>query len=204
MEIYLIILLLLIALIVGLIFGIVRLFRLYKRGKKKSFVIQISILTVILIFTTWELQIFPLSKNLYIQNRTTELTGHKFWSWEEFDYEEVSVRGEGYTLDIYKFSEETAEYFKNPNKDFFDNFPPKELADIKWSRTPVKKNEQKILKFVTPNYAGWKDEIVDRQNFIRQIANHPGAYYSYDDGGSTDFYLIVPDKRLVILINHNM
>ena len=204
MEIYLIILLLLIALIVGLIFWIVRLFRLYKRGKKKSFVIQISILTVILIFATWELQIFPLSKNLYIQNRTTELTGHKFWSWEEFDYEEVSVRGEGYTLDIYKFSKETAEYFKNPNKDFFDNFPPKEFADIKWSRTPVKKNEQEILKLVTPNYAGWKGEIVDRQNFIRQIANHPGAYYSYDDGGSTNFYLIVPDKRLVILINHNM
>ena len=134
MEIYLILFLLLIGLIVGLIIWIVRLLHLYRKGKKKSFAIQVSILTVLLILLTWELQIFPLSKNLYIQDRTTELTGKKFWSWEEFDYKEISVR----------------------------------------------------------------------QDFIRQIANHPGSYYSYDDGGSTNFYLIVPDKRLVILINHNM
>lgn len=102
------------------------------------------------------------------------------------------------------FSEKTAEYFKTPDKEFFDNFPPKELADIKWTSTPVRENEQDILEFITPNYVGWKGEIVDRQAFIRQIANQPGAYYSYDDGGSTNFYLIAPDKRLVILINHNM
>lgn len=107
-------------------------------------------------------------------------------------------------MDIYKFSKETAEYFKSPKKEFFDNFPSKELADIKWTRTPVKENDQNILEFVTPTYGGWKKEIIDRQDFIRKIANQPGAYYSYDDGGSTNFYLIVPDKRLVILINHNM
>jgi hypothetical protein len=204
MGFYLILLLILLGLLVGLIVWIVRLFRLYKKGKKKSFFIQVSILTAILILLTWELQIFPLSKNFYIQNRTTELTGKKFWSWEEFDYEEISVRGEGYTLDIFKFSEETAEYFKNPEKEFFDKFPPKEYADIKWSETPVKEDELEILEFVTPTYAGWKGEIIDRQDFIRQIANQPGAYYSYYDGGYTNFYLIAPDKRLVILINHNM
>jgi len=204
MEIYLILFLLLIGLIVGLIIWIVRLFKLYRKGKRKSFAIQVSILTVLLILLTWELQVFPLSKNFYIQDRTTELTGKKFWSWEEFDYEEISVRGEGYTLDIYKFSEETAEYFKNPDREFFDNLPTKELSDIRWTRTPVKESEQRILEFVTPTYGGWKGEIIERQNYIRQIANQSGSYYSYDDGGSTNFYLIVPDKRLVILINHNM
>ena len=153
---------------------------------------------------TWELQIFPLSKNFYIQDRTTELTGKQFWSWKEFDYEEISVRGEGYTLDIYKFNKETAEYFKNPDKEFLNNLPRKELADIKWAKTPIKENESEILEFVTPTYGGWKGEIVDRQNFIRQIANQPGAYYSYQKSGSTNFYLIAPEKRLVILINHNM
>ncbi len=149
---------------------IVRLFRLYKKGKKKSFVIQVSILTAILVFLTWQFQIFPLSKNFYIQDRTTELTGKKFWSWEEFDYEEISVRGEGYTLDIYKFNEETAQYFKRPNNDFFDNFPPEELADIKWTRTPVKENEQEILEFVTPSYGGWKGEIVHMMTVEAQIS----------------------------------
>ena len=74
---------------------------------------------------TWELQIFPLSKNFYIQDRTTELTGKQFWSWNEFDYEEISVRGEGYALDIYKFNKETAEYFKNPDKEFLNSLPKK-------------------------------------------------------------------------------
>ena len=204
MIFYLIILLILIGLFVGLIVWAFRLFRLYRKGKKKSFAIQVSILTILIVFVTWELQIFPFSKNFYIKGRTTELTGKPFWSWKEFDYEDISVRGEGYTLDIYKFSEYVAESFKNPDNDFFNNFPPGELADVKWTKTPVKDSEQKILEFVTPVYAGWSGEIVDRQGFIRQIANKPGAYYSYKDGGSTNFYLISPDRRLVIMINHNM
>jgi hypothetical protein len=182
----------------------VRLFRLYKKGKKKSFAIQASILSAILIFLTWELQIFPLSKNFYIQERTTGLTGKKFWSWKEFDYEEIGVRGEGYSLNIYKFNEQTAEYFKNPSNEFFDSLPTNEFATIKWTRTPVKEDEQDILEFVTPVYGNWNGEIIEKQDFIRQIANKSGSYYSYSAGGSSDFYLISPDKRLVILINHNM
>jgi len=204
MGFYLIILLVIIGLLFGLIVWIIRIFRLYKKGKRKSFIIQVSIFTTLLIFLTWKLQIFPLSKNFYIQNRTTKLTGKKFWSWKEFDYEEISVRGEGYTLDIYKFSKETAEYFKNPDPKFFDSLPKKELADIKWTKTPVKENEQDILEFVTPIYGGWKGEIINKQDFIRKIANRPGAFYSYEHGGSTNFYIIAPDKKLVILINHNM
>lgn len=204
MIIYLIILLVLIGLLIGLLIWIRRLFRLYKKGGGKSFTIQVLILTALMIFVTWKLQIFPLSKNFYFKDRTTELTGQKFWSWEEYDFEEIGVRGEGYTLDIYKFSDETAKYFNNPDEDFFNNFPPKELADIKWKSTPVSENEQKILEFVTPSYSGWKKEIEEKQYFIRQIASQPGAYYSYDDGGSTNFYIIAPEKRLVILINHNM
>ncbi|MDD3940734.1 MAG: hypothetical protein PHS04_11605 [Tissierellia bacterium] len=204
MGIYLISILILIGLLVGLIIWIVRLFRLYKKGKKISFSIQVSILSLFVILLTWELQIFPLSKNFYIQERTTELTGLKFWCWKEFDYEEISAPSEGYSLDIFKFSESTAEYFKNPDNDFFTNFPPKEFADIKWTKTPVNENEQEILEFVTPIYIGWKGKIVDQQNFIRQIASKPGAYYSYKVKGGTDFYLIDPEKRLVILINHNM
>lgn len=204
MEFYLIIFLVLIGLIVGFVIWIIRLFRLYKKGKKKSFTIQVSILTALLIFLTWEFQIFPLSKNFYIQKRTTELTGKKFWSWKEFDYEEIGIRGEGYSLDIYKFNEQTAEYFKNPNNEFFDSLPTNDFAAIKWTKTPVKENEQDILEFVTPTYGGWKGEIIDKQDFIRQIANQPGSYYSYDNGDSRNFYLISPNKRLVILINHNM
>jgi hypothetical protein len=204
MEIYLIILLILIGLVVGLTIWIIRLFRLYKKGKKKSFSIQVAILTILIVFVTWEIQIFPLSKNFYIKERTTVLTGKSFWSWKEFNYDEWGVRGEGYTLYIYRFSQETADYFKNPDSLFFTNYPPENYSEIKWRATPVKSEEMEILEFVTPFYAGWKGEIVTRQDFIRNIAKNKGAYYAYRHGGSTDFYLISPKDRLVILINHNM
>jgi len=153
---------------------------------------------------TWELQIFPLSKNFYIKKQTTLLTGKSFWSWKEFNYNELGVRGEGYTLYIYKFNQETAEYFENPDSTFFTEYPPESNSKIRWTPTPVKSEEIEILEFVTPVYCGWKGEIVTRQDFIRKIATSKGAYYAYRHGGSTDFYLVSPKNRLVILINHNM
>jgi hypothetical protein len=68
----------------------------------------------------------------------------------------------------------------------------------------VRAEDIEILTFVTPVYGGWKGEIVSRQDFIRDIAKRDGAYYAYKQKGSTDFYLISPKDRLIILINHNM
>jgi hypothetical protein len=153
---------------------------------------------------TWELQIFPLSKNVYIKEQTTKLTGKSFWSWKEFSYDEWGVRGEGYTLDIYKFSQETANYFLNPDSLFFTNYPLKTESDIKWTKTPVRDEDLNILDLVTPVYGDWKGEIVNRQDFIKKIATRKGAYYAYRHGGGTDFFIISPKDRLVILINHNM
>ncbi|WP_339710292.1 hypothetical protein [uncultured Kriegella sp.] len=204
MIFYLIIFLILITILIGTSVWIYRLFKLYKRGKTTSFWIQTSILGIILIFITWNLGIFPLSKNFQIKERTELLTGQTFWSWKEFDYEEIGVRGEGYTLDIYKFNEEYAQYFKNPDSTFFENYPPENMSEIKWTPTPIKDNEIDILEFATPIYGGWKGEIVTKQDFIRNVAKNKGAYYAYRKGGGTDFFLISPKDRLVILINHNM
>ncbi|MCD4792267.1 MAG: hypothetical protein K8R54_03475 [Bacteroidales bacterium] len=204
MKFYLIILLILIAIIVGLIVWIFYLVKLFRKGRKKSFAIQVSILALFLIFVTWKFQIFPRSKNFYIKERTEQLTGKSFWSWKEFSYEEISVRGEGYTLDIYKFNDEMANYFSNPDSAFFQKYPLDEETDIKWQQTPVSEIEKEILEFVTPIYVGWEGEIVEKQDFIKNIANKNGSYYSYRHGGSTNFYLISPKDKLIIMINHNM
>lgn len=204
MDIFIILFLIAFVLLLVFVIWIYRLYKLYKRGKKKSFTIQVLILSGLVVFVTWEFQIFPLSKNVYIKHKTTELSGRSFWSWKVFDHEDISVRGEGYSLDIYKFNESTADYFKNPDANFFNSFPPAELSDIRWTKTPVKDEDQELLEFVTPIYAGWEGEIIERQEFIRQIANSAGAYYAYQNGGSANFYMIVPDKKLVIIINHNM
>jgi hypothetical protein len=204
MTFYLIILLIFILIIIGLIFWVYRIFKAYKTGNRKSFIIQTSILGVIVIFVSWQLQIFPLSKNFYIKERSEELTGKSFWSWEEYDYGEIGVRGEGYSLDIYKFNDEMAAYFTNPPEDFVQNFPPNELSDIKWTETPVKRTDIETLEFVTPTYGGWKGEIVERQDFIRTVANEKGGFYAYKKTGGTDFYLISPKRKLIIIINHDM
>ncbi len=120
-----------ILLIIGLIYWIFRIFKSYKKGNKKSFFTQVSILGLLLIVLTWQLQIFPFSKNFYIKEQTEKLIGKSFWSWEEYDYEGLGIRGEGYTLDIYEFNDEMAEYFSKPPTDFIQNYPPEEFADIK-------------------------------------------------------------------------
>lgn len=204
MGIYLILLLIILGLAVGLIVWIYHLFRLYKKGHKRSFAIQVTILVLLISYITWELQIFPLSKNVFIKEQCSVLTGKSFWSWKEFAHHEWGVRGEGYTLDIYKFNDEIAQYFKNPDQTFFKYYPPTTYSSIRWTPTPVKSQDLDVLEFVTPIYAGWDGEVVSRQKFIKDIATAPGSYYSYKDGGSSDFYIISPKDRLIILINHNM
>lgn len=169
----------------------------------RSFSIQVSILSIILIFVAWDSEIIPFSKNVNIRNKTTELTGTKFWSWKEFAFEEIGIRGEGYTLDVYRFNEETSNYFKDPSIEFFNSFPRKEFADIRWTKTPIRDSEKEILQFMTPTYSVWTGEILSRQEWIRRIAETPGSYYSYKEDGSIDFYIIAPQESLVIMINHN-
>ncbi len=203
MEVYLILFLILLMLIIGFIFWIYKTYKLYIAKKKRAFWINLSILCILFIFITWELQLFPLSKNFYIKDRCEQLTGKTFWSWKDYSYDEMSVRGEGYTLDIYSFSDEMSAYFKNPDSVFF-SYPKINDSDIKWTKTPVSVKEQEILEFVTPVYGGWGNEIIIKQDYIRNIANTEGSYYAYQNTGSTNFYIISPKRRLIILINHNM
>jgi hypothetical protein len=139
MIFYLIIFLILIAILIGFCIWIYRLFKLYKKGNRKSFWVQSSILAVITIIATWNLQIFPYSKNFYIKEQTELLTGKSFWSWEIYDFEELGVRGEGYTIDIFEFNDEMAEYFKNPGFDFFGKYPLELDYRENWKRKTWKK-----------------------------------------------------------------
>jgi len=201
MAFYLIIFLLFISLIIGFGFWVRYLFRIYKKGNKKSFTIQFAIFAIVAIILTWNLQIFPFSKKFYIRKTTTELTGKTFWSSRQIAYSEIDG---GYYLYIYKFSQETAEYFRNPDENFFTKFPPETKSDIRWTPTPIRAQDSTILEFVTPVYSGWKNKIIESQSLIRKIAETEGSYYSYKKCGGTDFYLLSPKERLIILIYHNM
>ena len=207
------ILIILIFVVLPIIFIVwfIRIIKLYKKGKskRKSFYLQLGIFSIILIFITWDLRIFPLSKNIYIKDQTEKLTGKSFWSWKEFSFEEISVRGEGYTIDVFKFNDEIAEYFKNPDKEFFETFPieleyRKKWKREKWKKTPVLKSEIEFLETATPNYGGWSQYRKDKMDFVKELANQKGNFYAYNTKlGDVDFFIISPTEKLIVMINHN-
>jgi hypothetical protein len=177
------------------------LIKYYKAGNKKAFQINLIILIFLTTIVLWKLRIIPLALNNDFKNKTAQLTGKKFWSWNNYRYEELGIRGEGYTLEIYNLNSEMTEYFKNPNPEFFQKYPTNDISDMKWKTTPVDTSDKNTLEHMTPNYSGWKNEIINKQEYIRRIANEPEGYYCYK---ANDFYLISYKEKIILWINHNM
>ncbi len=149
----------------------------------------------------WELRVIPLSSNNDFRNKTIELTGKKFWSWNNFRHDEWGIRGEGYTLEIYNLSPEMVSYFEEPGSDFFKKYSVDGISEMKWRRTPVDSSDREKLEYMTPNYSGWGNEISNKQQYIRRVANQAGGYYCYN---GNDFYLISYKEKIILWINHNM
>jgi len=211
MNIVLFYFLLLIVLPAILIVWGVRIIRSFinKQDKSKTRFIEAIVYAILVSSITWNIGIFPISKNFYVKQQAEQITGKTFWSWKEFAFEEVSVRGEGYSIYAYKYGKEIAQYFLNPDKSFFNNYPVKpdhrkNWESIKWKSTPVQMDEKNILKIATPSYAGWNQSKLDKMKFIENLANQTGNYYAYNSNGSdVDFYIINPENRLFVMINHN-
>ena len=187
METYLILFLVLLLIIFLAIYWVYRIFKYHKVGNKKAFRINLIIFLFIATIFLWELRIIPLASNNDFRNKTFELTGKKFWSWNNFRYNELGVRGEGYTLEIYNLNSEMVQYFREPNIDFFEKYPSNSVCQMKWKKTPVDSADENTLEYMTPTYIGWKKEIIKKQTYIRKVANESGGYYSYC---GNDFYLI--------------
>jgi hypothetical protein len=202
MEIYFILLIIVLLIIIAFIVWSVRLVLMYRKGRKGwSFYLQSTALASICVFITWQLQIFPLSKNFYIKDQTQRLTGISFWSWEEFSIDDWGVRGEGYTIDIYRFNDVTAKYFTNPPETFY-SYPLE--AKVKWTPTPVQEKDKDSFLFATPSYGGWSQDKIDKMKFVRNLGFEKGSYYAYNPISDIDFYLINPSRKLIVIINHNM
>ncbi len=201
MEIYLILFLVLLLLIGFSIYWLYRIFKYYKAGNKKAFRINLIIFLFLMAFVLWELRIIPLASNYDFQSKTVELTGKKFWSWNNFRYDELGIRGEGYTLEIYNLNPPMVNYFEAPDVEFFQKYPTNKISDMKWKRTPVDSSDRSTLEYMTPNYSGWGNEIVAKQEYIRSLANEPGSYYCYYGNG---FYLISHKEKIILWVNHNM
>lgn len=206
MEFYLIILLLLILVLVGLIFWIVKIIKFYREKRAKEWKINAAILGLLVLFVCWELRIIPLASDLDFRNQTEDLTGKKFWCWNEYRYEEIGIRGEGFTFEIYVLNDKMSKYFTNPDKEFLQSFPSEKFKTSKWRETPILDTE--LVNYVTPIYGNWSQdlqkEIEDKQRIVKEVAKDKGSYYAVRQSNGTDLYLISPKRKIIIYINHNM
>jgi len=206
MEFYLIIFLLFILVLFGLLFWIIKIIRFYRQKRTKIVVINSIAFGVLALLVCWELRIIPLSADLDFRNQTKGLTGRQFWCWNDYRYNELGIRGEGFTFEIYKLNDEIANYFIHPDKYFFENFPTENFGTTKWKETPILDTE--LVNFVTPIYGNWSQhlqkEIAEKQKIVRQVAQDKGSYYAVRQSHGTDLYLISPRRKIIIYINHNM
>ena len=206
MEFYLLIFLLLLLVIVGLIFWFTKIVKFYRQKRINIAVINSIIFGLLTVVICWELRIIPLSADWDFRNKTKDLTGKQFWAWNNYRYDEIGIRGEGFTFEIYKLNDEIANYFANPDKDFFEHFPSKIFETTKWKETPILDTE--LVNFVTPMYGNWSQslqkEISEKQKIVRQVAEDEGSYYAVRQSHGTDLYLVSPRRKIIIYINHKM
>ena len=159
-----------------------------------------------LFYFAWTFRIIPYANNFYVQDRTEYLTGKKFWSQKEFIFESMSVRGESYVFEVYKFNDETSEFFEQSDSLFFAEFPPDNMTDIRWTRTPIEKSEKEILEFVLSFHNSQDKELMKWQNIIREEAYKSRSYYSYSQRvirQKTYFYIIIPEMNYIGIIYLN-
>ncbi len=147
------------------------------------------------------------------KNYNLELTGFEFNDGKlvYIDESERSFNGDGYSIWIYEIDEKTAKYFKNPNDEFFSKYPNTELrSNWKsefWKKTPFDQKEQQFFNFAHSSLDKLKFELED-------LLIEKGNYYAYeyymhnfsDENifiGNIDFYIICPNRKIIVKINHN-
>ena len=207
MIFYLVIFFLLIFCVFGLFYWIYKIIQFYKTKQSKKATIHLFIFIILFIFLSWELRIIPISQDNDFKNKTKNLTGKKFWSWNIYRFDDFGFR-DGFTIETYKLNEENVAYFKNPNPYFFTKYPNEKIGNTKWKKTPLKIEDTESYKFVTPIYGNWSKkrqlEVQKQYDLINKIINEKGSYYSIQESNQTDFYLISPKYKVIIWINHDM
>jgi hypothetical protein len=197
-----------IAILFGIVYWIYKTIKAFLQKRYRNGIINLSIILVLGLIISWELGILPLAADNYFKNKTEDLTGKKFWSWNEFRVDDISVRGEGFTFEIYRLNPEMVKYFQNPDSTFFKEYPNNNFKATKWRRTPIIEKDKEAFEFVMGMYANWdekkKNKVKQEQDFVRKIMTIPGAYYSRESVADETFYIISPKEKVIIWINNNM
>jgi hypothetical protein len=204
-------------LIIVLFYPIVgfKMFKSLKKKNKPKFYRLSIILLILILIPCFFWKLLPGSdffwqpiENAQEKNYNLELTGFEYNDGDLiYEYEtERAFNGDGYSIWIYKIDEKTAEYFKNPNEEFFTKYPKTDFRNDWesefWKRTPFDQKEQKFLDFA--------HSTLDELDFeLEDLLNENGNYYAYEyymhsfGIGNIDFYIICPNRKLIVKINSN-
>ena len=197
-----------------------KIFKAIQRKNKRQLKRLLGILTILILLPGFFWRILPGSDFLWrpiekIQENKyhKELTGFEFHNGPLiYEYEtRRDFNGDGYSIWIYELEEDASKYFKNPNTDFFVKYPKTNLRNDWqvefWKKTPFQKNEQKFIDFAHSPLNTLEFELED---LLNEEGNYYGyEYYMHDFGdktifvGNIDFYIICPDRKLIVKINHN-
>ena len=186
------------------------------RSKNKPKFYKFSVILIVLILIPgfyWKLlpgsNLFwnPIEKSEE-RNYNVELTGFEFNDGELiYEYEtERAFNGDGYSIWIYKIDDQTAKYFENPKAEFFTKYPSAELRSHweteYWKKTPFDKQEKKFLDFA---YSTLDELEFELEDLLYEKGNYYAyKYYMHRYGiGNIDFYIICPNRKLIVQINHN-
>lgn len=197
-----------------------RIFKAIRRKNKRKATLLSALLIILILVPGFYLRILPGSdifwkpvEKVQEKNYNEELTGFEFNDGQLiYEYEsERFFNGDGYSIWIYELDEKTSKYFKNPNTNFFTEYPSTEIRNHWqtefWKKTPFNESEQKFLDFAHSS--------LDELDFeLEDLLEEKGNYYSYkyylhnydkDKSivGNIDFYIICPDRKLIVKINHN-
>lgn len=209
------------ALLLGLIVAwIMWMRRNFKRGRKVLFFAQLAASIILFVWVTWITEIFPGSSTYYANKQIRELTGYYLDLTEHFTYESPrAFNGDGYSILVYELTEEDANNFLHPQPDFFKDYPSKsEFRDHwdqqKWKKGPILETERKYLDFALNEVPSINQEdysnLSVQFDHIRSIMSSNNCVYafnylSHSDSyiGNIDFFIISPEQKKLIIINHN-
>lgn len=217
-----ILLFLFLTLIIIILYPIIgfKMFKAIRNKNKPKFYRLSAILLILILLPGFYWRILPGSdlfwkpiEKAQEKNYNLELTGFEFNDGDLiYEYETERVfNGDGYSIWIYKIDDQTADYFKNPKDEFFNEHPKTELRSHWqsefWKRTPFDKEEQKFLDFAHSELDGLAFKLED-------LLYENGNYYAYEYyvqnlgklkfiTGNIDFYILCPNRKLIVKINHN-
>jgi hypothetical protein len=134
------------------------------------------------------------------------------------DYEYHSDRGfngDGYSIYIYQIYDPLIQHFQNNIDNLSKSYPNKpwyreDWQTKKWSIGPIPENEIIFFDFSLPGYVDMPNDYeIKKEMIYNLIKTESNYYFSYhykmhdERPDNIDFYLVFPNKKIFVIINHN-